>query len=228
MNPKKILVVEDEDKIREMVGNYLANEGYAVIEAADGNTAAQIFSKEQPDLVVLDWMLPGMSGLEVCKWVRQVSDTPVIMLTAKTEEVDKLLGLELGADDYITKPFSLRELAARIKVVLRRSGPKDAARDEKIRIREIEIDLDRREARVRGKMADLTPTEFKILSVLASNPGRVYSRLQLLDIAFGYTYEGYERSIDTHISNLRKKIETDPANPEYVITVYGTGYRLGR
>ncbi|MHB1042942.1 MAG: response regulator transcription factor [Eubacteriales bacterium] len=228
MNPKKILVVEDEDKIREMVGNYLANEGYAVIEAADGNTATQIFSKEQPDLVVLDWMLPGMSGLEVCKWVRQVSDTPVIMLTAKTEEVDKLLGLELGADDYITKPFSLRELAARIKVVLRRSGPKDAARDEKIQIREIEIDLDRRESRVRGKMVDLTPTEFKILSVLASNPGRVYSRLQLLDIAFGYTYEGYERSIDTHISNLRKKIETDPANPEYVITVYGTGYRLGR
>lgn len=228
MNPKKILVVEDEDKIREMVGNYLANEGYAVIEAADGNTATQIFSKEQPDLVVLDWMLPGMSGLEVCKWVRQVSDTPVIMLTAKTEEVDKLLGLELGADDYITKPFSLRELAARIKVVLRRSVPKDAARDEKIQIREIEIDLDRRESRVRGKMVDLTPTEFKILSVLASNPGRVYSRLQLLDIAFGYTYEGYERSIDTHISNLRKKIETDPANPEYVITVYGTGYRLGR
>ncbi|MHB8986639.1 MAG: winged helix-turn-helix domain-containing protein, partial [Eubacteriales bacterium] len=127
-----------------------------------------------------------------------------------------------------TKPFSLRELAARIKVVLRRSGPKDAARDEKIQIREIEIDLDRRESRVRGKMVDLTPTEFKILSVLASNPGRVYSRLQLLDIAFGYTYEGYERSIDTHISNLRKKIETDPANPEYVITVYGTGYRLGR
>lgn len=228
MNSRKILVVEDEDKIREMVRNFLVSEGYAVIEAADGNIATELFSEEQPDLVVLDWMLPGMSGLEICKWVRQVSSTPVIMLTAKTEEVDKLLGLELGADDYITKPFSLRELAARIKVVLRRSGSKDTVQEEKIHVREIEIDLDRREVRVRGKMVDLTPTEFKILSVLAANPGRVYSRLQLLDTAFGYTYEGYERSIDTHISNLRKKIETDPANPEYVITVYGTGYRFGR
>jgi len=170
--------------------------------------------------------MPGTSGLDVCKSIRQSGNTPVIMLTAKTEELDKLLGLELGADDYMTKPFSLRELVARIKAVLRRTAAGASTRNEFIKIKEMEVDLDGREVKVKGKKIDLTPTEFKILSVLAGNPGRVYSRLQLLDAAFSYTYEGYERSIDTHVSNLRKKIEPDPANPDYIHTVYGTGYRF--
>jgi len=175
---------------------------------------------------VLDWMMPGVNGLDVCKSIRQLGNTPVIMLTAKTEEVDKLLGLELGADDYITKPFSLRELVARIKAVLRRTLAGIPARDEIIKIKEMEVDMEGREVRVKNKKIDLTPTEFKILNVLAGSPGRVYSRLQLLDAAFGFAYEGYERSIDTHVSNLRKKIEPDPANPEYILTVYGAGYRF--
>jgi len=222
----KILVVDDEEKLREMVRNYLTNEGFIVIEAADGAKAVELHQKERPDLVVLDWMMPGTNGLDVCKSIRQLGNTPVIMLTAKTEEVDKLLGLELGADDYITKPFSLRELVARIKAVLRRTLAGAPARDEIIKIKEMVVDLDGREVKVKNKKIDLTPTEFKILSVLAGNPGRVYSRLQLLDAAFGYAYEGYERSIDTHVSNLRKKIEPDPANPEYILTIYGTGYRF--
>ena len=222
----KILVVDDEEKLREMVRNYLTNDGFIVIEAADGAEAIELHQKERPDLVVLDWMMPGVNGLDVCKSIRQLGNTPVIMLTAKTEEVDKLLGLELGADDYITKPFSLRELVARIKAVLRRTLAGIPARDEIIKIKEMEVDMEGREVRVKNKKIDLTPTEFKILNVLAGSPGRVYSRLQLLDAAFGFAYEGYERSIDTHVSNLRKKIEPDPANPEYILTVYGAGYRF--
>ena len=222
----KILVVDDEEKLREMVRNYLTNDGFIVIEAADGAEAIELHQKERPDLVVLDWMMPGVNGLDVCKSIRQLGNTPVIMLTAKTEEVDKLLGLELGADDYMTKPFSLRELVARVKAVLRRTLAGTPARDEIIKIKEMEVDMEGREVRVKNKKIDLTPTEFKILNVLAGSPGRVYSRLQLLDAAFGYAYEGYERSIDTHVSNLRKKIEPDPANPEYILTVYGTGYRF--
>lgn len=222
----KILVVDDEEKLREMVRNYLTNDGFIVIEAADGAEAIELHQKERPDLIVLDWMMPGVNGLDVCKSIRQLGNTPVIMLTAKTEEVDKLLGLELGADDYITKPFSLRELVARIKAVLRRTLAGIPARDEIIKIKEMEVDMEGREVRVKNKKIDLTPTEFKILNVLAGSPGRVYSRLQLLDAAFGYAYEGYERSIDTHVSNLRKKIEPDPANPEYILTVYGAGYRF--
>ena len=222
----KILVVDDEEKLREMVRNYLTNDGFIVIEAADGAEAIELHQKERPDLIVLDWMMPGVNGLDVCKSIRQLGNTPVIMLTAKTEEVDKLLGLELGADDYITKPFSLRELVARIKAVLRRTLAGIPARDEIIKIKEMEVDMEGREVRVKNKKIDLTPTEFKILNVLAGSPGRVYSRLQLLDAAFGFAYEGYERSIDTHVSNLRKKIEPDPANPEYILTVYGAGYRF--
>lgn len=224
---KKILVVDDEEKIREMVKNYLEKEGYEVIQAADGTDALESINRDRPSLIVLDWMLPGMSGLEICRHVREKSNIPVIMLTAKTEEVDKLLGLELGADDYITKPFSLRELAARIKVVLRRAEPVESKNTDVVKIGGLEINLNRHEVWSEGKIVSLTPTEFKILSVLLSNPGRVYSRLQLLDAALGFAYEGYERSIDTHISNLRKKIEPDPANPRYILTVYGTGYRFG-
>ena len=224
---KKILIVDDEVKIREMVKSYLENEGFEIMQASDGSDALESINKNKPSLIVLDWMLPGMSGLEICRQVREKSNVPIIMLTAKTEEVDKLLGLELGADDYITKPFSLRELAARIKAVLRRAEPDENKNSDVVRVGGLEINLNRHEVWSEGKSVSLTPTEFKILSMLSSNPGRVYSRLQLLDAALGFTYEGYERSIDTHISNLRKKIEPDPANPRYILTVYGTGYRFG-
>lgn len=224
---KKILIVDDEDKIRDLINKYLVNEGFDVIEAVDGHQALELADAEKPDLIVLDWLLPGISGLEVCRQVRQKSNIPVIMLTAKTEEIDKLLGLELGADDYITKPFSLRELTARIRVVLRRVDPGGETKTNSFKIDGLEINLDRHEVWSNGKNILLTPTEFKMLNVLFSNPGRVYSRLQLLDAVFGYAYEGYERSIDTHISNLRKKIEPDPANPRYILTVYGMGYRFG-
>ena len=225
--PKKILIVDDEEKIRELINKYLVNEGFDVIEAADGYQALELAVSEKPDLIVLDWLLPGISGLEVCRQVRQSSTIPIIMLTAKTEEIDKLLGLELGADDYITKPFSLRELTARIRVVLRRVDPGGEIKTSSIKIDDLEINLDRHEVLSNGKNITLTPTEFKILGILFSSPGRVYSRLQLLDAAFGYAYEGYERSIDTHIRNLRKKIEPDPESPRYILTVYGTGYRSG-
>lgn len=224
---KKILIVDDEEKIRELINKYLVNEGFEVIEAADGYQALELTASQKPDLIVLDWLLPGISGLEVCRQVRQKSAIPIIMLTAKTEEIDKLLGLELGADDYITKPFSLRELTARIRVVLRRIDPGGETKTSSIKIDDLEINLDRHEVLSNGKNIALTPTEFKILSILFSSPGRVYSRLQLLDAAFGYAYEGYERSIDTHIRNLRKKIEPDPESPRYISTVYGTGYRSG-
>lgn len=224
---KKILIVDDEDKIRDLVNKYLVNEGYEVIEASDGYRALELADSEKPDLIVLDWLLPGISGLDVCRQIRQKSDVPIIMLTARTEEIDKLLGLELGADDYITKPFSLRELTARIRVVLRRVDPGGETKTSSVKIDGLEINLDRHEVWSNGKSIALTPTEFKMLGVLVSNPGRVYSRLQLLDAVFGYAYEGYERSIDTHISNLRKKIEPDPSNPRYILTVYGMGYRFG-
>ncbi len=224
---KKILVVDDEEKILEMLKSFLEREGFSVVLAADGNAAWDLINSEKPDLVVLDWMLPGTSGLEVCRRLRELKlGVPVIMLTARAEEVDKLLGLELGADDYITKPFSLRELAARIKAVLRRAEQGHARPEEVIVCGELEIDLARHEVRVGGRPVTLTPTEFKILRLLSGNPGRVYSRLQLLEAVFGVAYEGYERSIDTHISNLRKKIEPDPSRPRYILTVYGTGYRF--
>jgi two-component system OmpR family response regulator len=225
--PKKILIVDDEEKIRELINKYLVNEGFEVVEAADGLKALELTDSENPDLIVLDWLLPGISGLEVCRQVRLKSTIPIIMLTAKTEEIDKLLGLELGADDYITKPFSLRELTARIRVVLRRVDPGGEIKTSSIKIDDLEINLERHEVLSNGENITLTPTEFKIVGILSSNPGRVYSRLQLLDAAFGYAYEGYERSIDTHIRNLRKKIEPDPENPRYILTVYGTGYRFG-
>lgn len=223
----KILVVDDEKKIREMIKNYLENEGFEVAESSNAGEALENIKRERPSLVVLDWMLPGMSGLEVCRIIRSESSIPVIMLTARTEEVDKLLGLELGADDYITKPFSLRELTARIKAVLRRADPGEEKKENTLKAGNLEINFDRHEVWSGGKRVNLTPTEFKILSILSGKPGRLYSRLQLLDAALGFTYEGYERSIDTHVSNLRKKIEPDPANPRYILTVHGLGYRFG-
>ncbi|MBO9597117.1 MAG: response regulator transcription factor, partial [Cohnella sp.] len=186
------------------------------------------------DLVLLDWMMPGMNGLDTCRQIRGFSQVPVIFLTAKAEEVDKLLGLELGADDYMTKPFSIRELEARIRVVLRRTQPQphrnaasERKADELLQRGGLTIDLPKHAVSVQGKPVPFTPTEFKILRTLAQSPGRVYSRLDLLEIALGEEYTGYERTIDTHIRNIRRKIENDFSNPDYIVTVHGVGYKFG-
>lgn len=232
----KILVVDDEDKIREVLVPFLRMEGFETSEAEDGESALRILA-EQSDisLVLLDWMMPGLSGIALLTRMREITNVPIIFLTARTQEVDKLLGLEIGADDYITKPFSIREVAARIRAVLRRTERRlpAAATDKKfedhsvITREDLVIDPSRFQVSVRGAEAILTPTEFKLLYMLAMSPGRVYSRLQLLESALGEEYAGYERSIDTHIRNLRKKIEADPANPHYIVTVFGIGYKFG-
>ncbi|MDK2984593.1 MAG: hypothetical protein PWQ96_235 [Clostridia bacterium] len=222
----KILFVDDEEKLQEIVRDFLTAEGFEVIIAADGREALLKFTTEKPDLIVLDWMLPELSGLDVCRTVREKYATPIIMLTAKSEEVDKLLGLELGADDYLTKPFSLRELVARIRAVLRRTAQAVGQESSSIiRHGKLAIDTERHQVKVKETPVQLTPTEYKILVTLAQKPGRVFSRLQLLDI-LGLNYEGYERSLDTHISNLRRKIEGKTTRPKYIKTVYGTGYKM--
>lgn len=224
--PAKVLVVEDEGKLRELLRTYLEGHGYQVSTAASGAEALAKLSCDPPDLVLLDVMLPGMDGLDVCRRLRQTSRVPVIFLSARSEEIDRLLGLELGADDYITKPFSLREVVARVRAVLRRLEP-SGAQEEVLRAGAVEINLPRHEVWAHGQAVSLTPTEFNLLVTLLRHPGRTYTRLQLLDVAMGNSYDGYERSVDTHISNLRRKIEPDPARPQYVLTVYGVGYKGG-
>jgi two-component system OmpR family response regulator len=230
---KKILVVDDEIKILDLVKNYLTKEGFFVITAETGEMAWELFQRENPDLVVLDLMMPGMSGYDICKKICALSTTPIIMLTAKSDEVDKLLGLELGADDYITKPFSLRELTARIRVILRRVSREKSADvteepEEILEYEDIRLDLPGRVATMKGHALTLTPTEYKILALLIKNPGVVFSRMQILEEVLGDYYEGYERSLDTHISNLRKKLGDDSANPHYIKTIYGTGYTMSK
>lgn len=225
----KIILVDDEPEILTLVRDYLTREGFNVLTALNGTEGMQLIEREKPDLVLLDWMLPGMSGLEMCKRLRETSTIPIIMLTAKSEEIDRVLGLEFGADDYIVKPFSLRELAARIKTVLRRSSgvvQENVASSVLIR-GELSIDVTSHKVTKRGLEILLTPTEFNILHLLATRPGTVYSRLQLLRQAMGEEYLYYERSIDTHVSNLRKKLEDNPSEPKYVETVFGVGYRFG-
>ncbi|WP_071396222.1 response regulator transcription factor [Bacillus tuaregi] len=227
---KVIAVVDDEIKIRGTIKSYLKNEGFDIIEAEDGDSAVQIANQHAADLILLDVMMPNKDGLQALREIRTLSSKmPIIMLTAKSEEIDKLLGLEMGADDYITKPFSMRELTARIKTVLRRAAPEDIhAEQDVVLIRgDIEINESTYEVTVRNERINLTPTEYKILVTLAQKPGRVYSRLQLMEHAMGEAFSQYERSIDTHVSNLRKKIEKDHTHPEYIYTVYGIGYRFG-
>ncbi|SHH32521.1 response regulator transcription factor [Desulfosporosinus lacus] len=224
----KIILVDDEPEILTLVRDYLSREGYSVLTAINGLEGMELIEGEKPDLVLLDWMLPGISGLEMCKRLRETSTIPIIMLTAKSEEIDRVLGLEFGADDYIVKPFSLRELAARIKTVLRRSSGVSQESTSSVIIRgEISLDVSSHKVLKRGQEVLLTPTEFNILHLLATRPGTVYSRLQLLRQAMGEEYLYYERSIDTHVSNLRKKIEDNPSEPKYVETVFGVGYRFG-
>lgn len=222
------MLVDDEPEILTLVRDYLTREGYTVVTAMNGLEGMELIEREKPDLVLLDWMLPGISGLEMCKRLRETSTIPIIMLTAKSEEIDRVLGLEFGADDYIVKPFSLRELVARIKTVLRRSAGVPQETTSSVIIRgELSLDISSHKVLKRGQEILLTPTEFNILHLLAARPGTVYSRLQLLRQAMGEEYLYYERSIDTHISNLRKKIEDNPSEPEYVETVFGVGYRFG-
>ena len=222
----KILVVDDEAKIVKTVRAFLESSGYAVSTAADGQTALATFRHEHPGLVILDLGLPGLDGLDVTKAIRRESDVPIIILTARVEETDKLVGLELGADDYVTKPFSPRELVARVRALLRRAGGKRDILQAPIVAGGLTIDPVRRSAQVDREWADLTATEFDLLWVLAENPGRVFTRLELLDKTQGYAYEGYERTIDVHIKNLRRKLETSPQKPRYILTVYGVGYKF--
>ena len=226
MAHKKILVVDDEKKIVDIVKAYLERDGYKVIVAYDGRLALHMARSESPDLIVLDLMLPEVSGWDVCRTLRTESNVPIIMLTARDDDSDKIVGLELGADDYVVKPFNPKELVSRVRAVLRRAES-TAVKAKRIEFADLSIDLERHEVRRGERLVELTLTEFELLRVLAEAPGRVYSRMQLLDKAQGGAYEGYERTIDSHIKNLRKKVETDPEHPRYVITVRGVGYKFG-
>ncbi len=221
---RKILVVDDEQKIVDIVRAYMEREGFRVVTAYDGEIAFKVFRQEKPDLIVLDLMLPKMSGQDVCRAIRKESDVPIIMLTARDELTDKIVGLELGADDYLTKPFEGRELVARVKAILRRAEPKASV--PLVRAGDITVDTERHQVTVRDRMIELTTTEFELLKLLASYPGRVFSRAELLDRLQGDAYEGYERTVDSHIKNLRRKIEPDPDKPSYIYTIYGAGYKL--
>ena len=219
----RILVVDDEPEIVVLLRSYLEREGFVVDEADDGEAALAAFLRVRPDLVILDLMLPQIDGRDVCRRIRATSRTPIIMLTARDEETDKLLGLELGADDYITKPFSPREVVARVRAVLRR-GTREAV--EVIRAGDLMIDLRGHEVTLQGRSVDLTPTEFRLLETLAGHPNQVFTRMQLIDRVQGHAFEGYERTVDAHIKNLRGKVEPDPHTPRYIVTVYGVGYKF--
>jgi DNA-binding response OmpR family regulator len=221
-----VLVVDDEAKIVKTVRAYLENAGFHVVTAGSGQLALTAFRHQRPALVVLDLGLPDMDGLDVARTVRRESDVPLIMLTARVDEADRLIGLELGADDYVTKPFSPRELVARVRAVLRRTHGDREATPPPIVAGAVTLNLERRQVLVDGLEVELTATEFDLLAVLARYPGRVFSRLELLDRVHGYAFEGYERTIDAHIKNLRSKLEPDPKNPRYIETVYGVGYRF--
>ncbi len=222
---KTILVVDDTESLRTLVKSYLTQEGFRVVTAVNGREALFIARQEKPDLILLDLMMPEMGGYEFMRVYSREAETPIILLTAKIEENDKVLGLELGADDYVTKPFSMRELAARIRAVLRRGG-KTAPEAEVLRVGAVVLDRNGRYVKIADQNIDLTPSEFDLLAALMTSPGRAYSRMNLLDLLQGTAFEGYERTIDVHIRNLRSKIEPDPSNPIYVETVYGVGYRF--
>jgi two-component system alkaline phosphatase synthesis response regulator PhoP len=224
---RRILVVDDDRKIVNLVRAYLEKDGYRVSAAYDGLQALELARESRADLIVLDLMLPGMDGLDVCRVLRgEGNKVPIIMLTAKTTEADKLVGLDLGADDYVTKPFSPRELLARVRAVLRRVGEEEYEGSSEVRFGDLLVDFVRHQVQVRGEPVPLTPTEFKLLEVLIKEPGRAFSRLELLDRVFGYDFEGFERTIDVHVMNLRRKIEPDRKNPTYIKTVYGMGYKF--
>ena len=221
-----ILVVDDDRKTVDLIRLYLEKDGYRVLCAYDGRQALDLSRRRQPGLIILDLMLPRVDGLDVCRILRSETRVPIIMLTAKTTEEDKLVGLDLGADDYVTKPFSPRELVARVRAVLRRVHNDEEDGPGELIYGNMVVDFIRHEARVDGESIHLTPKEFRLLETMARQPGRVFSRLELLEHAFGFDYGGFERTVDVHVMNLRKKIEPDPADPTYIHTVYGLGYKF--
>jgi DNA-binding response OmpR family regulator len=225
---KTILVVDDEDKILDVVKAYLLKEGFEVVTASDGETALNIFNTKLLHLIVLDLMLPKISGEEVCNKIRAVSDIPIIMLTAKADEADKIEGLSIGADDYLTKPFSVRELVVRVRALIRRAYRDASPLTDHLIINngDLEVDIKKMVVKKRGIPVNLTTHEFKVLTALLTNPGQVFSREQLVEKAFGLDYEGFDRTVDTYIKNLRQKIEDNPKEPRYVITVYRMGYKF--
>jgi two-component system alkaline phosphatase synthesis response regulator PhoP len=225
MAKEKILVVDDERNIVELLKYNLEKEGYEVISAYDGFEAVNLAKQDRPDLIILDIMLPGQGGLEVCRILRKETKIPIIMATAKGEEIDKILGLELGADDYVTKPFSPRELVARVKAVLRRTSSKIEEKDE-LAFEDLTINLVKHEIRLKGEEVDLKPKEFDLLKLLATNPGKVFTRDFLLEQLWGYDYLGDTRTVDVHMRRLRQKIEEDAANPRFLKTVHGIGYKF--
>lgn len=229
MKPQRILVVDDEVKIAEVVKSYLEKEGYEVFEAYDCAQAQKILDNHQPNLMVLDLMLPDMSGEEFCKRVRKNSRIPIIMLTAKVEEADILKGLDIGADDYMTKPFSVRQLVARVKALLRRSGEEAGPLANMLSFNngDLVVEPQKYEVRKNGVLVNLTPNEFKILMTLVTYPHKVFTREELIVSALGIDFEGFDRTVDSHIKNLRQKIETDSKDPKYILTVHGIGYRFG-
>ncbi len=221
--PARILVAEDDPKQADVIRRYLEREGHAVVVVGDGRSAVDEARRRRPDLVVLDVMMPGMDGFDVCRILRFETDIPVVFLTAKATEEDLLLGLDLGADDYLRKPFSPRELVARIRVVLRRSGVGSVA-DEIHRHGELEVDRRRARVRLGEEVVEVTPKEFAVLAAIAADPGRAFSRRQIIDEAFGFDADVLERTVDVHVANLRRKIEADPSAPEHLLTVKGIGY----
>ena len=223
---KTILVVDDESRITQLARDYLTHAGFNVLTAHDGPAALATFKAERPDLVVLDLGLPGLDGLDVTRALRKDSNVPVIMLTARSEESDKLVGLELGADDYMTKPFSPKELVARVRAVLRRAESAAPAADDVLHLLDLTLDVPRLRVTQGERRIELTPTEFELLITLARQPGRVFTRAQLLDAVRGVAFESYERAIDAHIKNIRHKLEPNPREPRYILTVYGLGYKF--
>ena len=220
-----ILIVEDEIELVKILRSYLEAAGYTVVTASRGDQGLALWEKQHPDLVLLDLNLPGMDGLDVARSIRRKDETPIIMVTARVEETDRLIGLELGADDYLTKPYSPREVVARVRAVLRRAGSARTAAAV-LRLSDLTIDLEAHSVERDGARIELTPTEFNLLAAMADQPGRVFNRLQLLEAVQGTAYEGYERTIDAHIKNLRAKLEIDPKEPRYIETVFGVGYRM--
>jgi DNA-binding response OmpR family regulator len=223
---QKILVVEDEARIARLVRDYLEHAGFEAVVVGDGETALASARRSTPDLVVLDLGLPGRDGLDVARTLRRTSSVPIVMLTARGDETDRVVGLELGADDYVVKPFSPKELVARVRAVLRRTQAARAGGPEVLRVADVEVDLPRMRVAVAGRPVELTPTEFQLLATLAREPGRVFTRGQLLDAVHGVAFESYERAIDAHVKNLRRKIEPTPGRPRYLLTVHGVGYRF--
>ncbi|HEX2048941.1 MAG TPA: response regulator transcription factor [Acidimicrobiales bacterium] len=224
---RTVLVVEDEPKILEVVRDYLVDAGFSVATAADGPSALERARAVAPDLVVLDLGLPGLDGIDVARELHRRSPVPIVMLTARGDEVDRVLGLELGADDYLVKPFSPRELVARVRAVLRRSGAVTADDDGRpLRVGDVTVDPARRAVTVAGRNVELTATEFDLVAHMARQPGRVFTRAQLLDVIHGVAVESYDRAIDAHVKNIRRKLEPDPHRPRYLLTVHGVGYRF--